>query len=58
MLSSQSNPRLSAADFRIHGCSRCRTPMTLVIEPDKLGFDQRTFKCARCGHDEVLLVAI
>jgi len=33
--------------------------MTLVcIEPDKPGLDLRTFKCARCGHDEVVLMAI
>jgi hypothetical protein len=51
MLSPQSN-----LDFET--CNCCRTPMRLVcIEPDKPGFDLRTFECARCGAGETFLVS-
>jgi hypothetical protein len=33
--------------------------MRLVcVEPDKPGFDLRTFECAKCSHDETVLIAI
>jgi hypothetical protein len=30
----------------------------VCIEPDKPGFDLRSFECARCSADETFLVAI
>ena len=37
-------------------CSRCgkKTRLSQTI-PDKPGYDQRTFQCVACGHEEVAL---
>ncbi len=59
VLSTQSNPILDVAAFGAPRCSRCGKPMRLTcIEPGKQGFDLRTFECARCSADKILLVAI
>jgi uncharacterized metal-binding protein (TIGR02443 family) len=34
-------------------CPKCSTPMTLTrIDPDKPGFDIRTFECSKCGYTQ------
>ena len=59
MLSTQPNPLFSVAEIGILNCSGCGRPMRLAcIEPDKPGFDLRTFECAKCNTDEIFLVAI
>jgi len=33
-------------------CTRCATPMLFVRNfPDRPGYDQRTYECARCKHE-------
>jgi hypothetical protein len=47
------------AEIEILNCSGCGKPMRLgCIEPDKPGFDLRTFECAKCNIEKTLLVAI
>jgi hypothetical protein len=60
MLSTQPNPMFSVvAEIEILNCSGCGKPMRLgCIEPDKPGFDLRTFECAKCNIEKTLLVAI
>jgi hypothetical protein len=59
MLSIQPNPIFSVAEIGILNCSRCGKPMRLAcVEPDKPGFDLRTFECAKCNAGTALLVAI
>jgi hypothetical protein len=59
MLSNQSNPIFSVAEFGIMNCSGCGKPMRLAcVEPDKPGFDLRTFECAKCNIGTTFLVAI
>jgi ribosomal protein S27AE len=39
-------------------CPKCGAPMWLTrIEPDHPGVDRRTFECARCEHNETMLVS-
>ena len=36
-------------------CPKCDWYMMISrIEPDKPGYDLRTFECSRCGHEAVL----
>jgi hypothetical protein len=59
MLSIQPNPLFSVAEIEVLNCSECGKPMRLAcIEPDKPGFDLRTFECAQCNTGESFLVAI
>jgi hypothetical protein len=38
-------------------CPKCTTPMYLArIEPEKTGFDRRSFECPRCQHVETAVV--
>ena len=38
-------------------CPRCGTRMSLVrIFPDKPGYDQRTYECPRCQHEETEVI--
>lgn len=38
-------------------CPTCATPMDLArIQPDKRGFDLRTFECSHCEHSESWVV--
>ena len=38
-------------------CPRCETRLWLMcLEPDKPGYDTRTFKCPACEYSERLLV--
>ena len=38
-------------------CTKCGTPMWIArIEPDKPGFDKRTFECPACDHSETIIV--
>ena len=41
-------------------CPKCRgAMMTLaLIEPDKPGWEQRTFECQNCGHNQTSVVEI
>jgi hypothetical protein len=39
-------------------CSTCQTRMNLAqISPGPIGFELRTFDCARCGHVEKIVIA-
>jgi hypothetical protein len=59
MLSTQPNPVLSAVAIGILNCSGCGKPMRLAcIEPDRPGFDLRTFECPKCNTGKTFLVAI
>jgi hypothetical protein len=59
MLSIQPNSRFSVAEIGVLNCPGCGKPMRLArIEPDKPGFDLRTFECAKCSTGESFLVAI
>jgi hypothetical protein len=59
MLSTQPNPIFSAAEIGILNCSGCGKPMRLAcVEPDKAGFDLRTFECGKCNTGTTFLVAI
>jgi hypothetical protein len=59
MLSTQPNPISGAAGTGILNCSGCGKPMRLAcVEPDKPGFDLRTFECAKCNTGTTFLVAI
>jgi hypothetical protein len=59
MLFTQPNPLFSVAEIGVLNCSGCSKPMRLArIEPDKPGFDLRTFECAKCNTGESFLVAI
>jgi DNA-directed RNA polymerase subunit M/transcription elongation factor TFIIS len=38
-------------------CPKCSTQMHLArIEPEKPGYDLRTFECPRCQHSETVVV--
>ncbi|WP_420738262.1 hypothetical protein [Bradyrhizobium japonicum] len=53
------DPLFCVAEIGILNCSGCGKPMRLAcIEPDKPGFDRRTFECEKCSTDEIFLVAI
>ena len=40
-------------------CPDCQSPMILShLEPDRLGFDLRTYACLMCGATESIVVAI
>ena len=40
-------------------CPKCEEKMALrVIEPEKPGFDSRTFECSKCFGTETLVVSI
>jgi hypothetical protein len=40
-------------------CSRCGRPLILTrIEPEKSGFDLRTYYCAACEDNEVVVSAV
>lgn len=44
--------RIPGATLRLD-CPKCSSQMTLShIDPDKPGFDARTFACPSCGHVE------
>jgi hypothetical protein len=59
MLSTQPNPISSAAEIGILNCSGCGKSMRLAcVEPDKAGFDLRTFECAKCNTGATFVVAI
>jgi hypothetical protein len=59
MLSTQLSPLFSVAEIGVLNCSGCGKPMRLArIEPDKPGFDLRTFECAKCSAGESFIVAI
>jgi hypothetical protein len=59
MLVTQLNPIFSVAEIGILNCSECGKPMRLAcIEPDKPGFDLRTFECAKCSTGRTFRVAI
>jgi hypothetical protein len=59
MLSTQPNPLFSVAEIGILNCPRCGKPMRLTcIEPDKPGFDLRSFECAKCNTSEAFLAAV
>jgi hypothetical protein len=59
MLSTQPNPLFSVAEIGVLNCSGCGKPMRLArIEPDKPGFDLRTFECPKCSTRESFIVAI
>jgi hypothetical protein len=59
MQSTQPNPLFSVAEIGILNCSGCGKPVRLTsIEPDKAGYELRTFACANCNTDKAFLVAI
>ena len=40
-------------------CSRCGRPLLLTrIEPEEAGFDLRTYYCAVCQDNEIVVAAI
>ena len=41
-------------------CPKCRAAMMSLsfIEPDKPGWEQRTFECQNCGHSQISVVKI
>jgi hypothetical protein len=40
-------------------CADCESPMILsLLEPDKPGFDLRTFACLRCAATESIVVPV
>lgn len=40
-------------------CPRCDARMRLArIEPDKPGYDLRTFECGSCGHSTSIIAKI
>jgi hypothetical protein len=40
-------------------CSRCNRPLLLTrIEPEEAGFDLRTYYCALCQDNEIVVAAI
>jgi hypothetical protein len=40
-------------------CPKCEEKMALrVIEPERPGFDSRTFECSKCFGTETLVVSI
>jgi len=40
-------------------CPKCKEKMALrVIEPERPGFDSRTFECSKCFGTETLVVSI
>jgi hypothetical protein len=41
------------------GCLKCGEMMALrIIEPERPGFDSRTFECPKCYDTETLVVSI
>jgi len=41
------------------GCPKCGEMMALrIIEPERPGFDSRTFECPKCYDTETLVVSI
>jgi hypothetical protein len=59
MLSTQSNPIFCVAELGILIWSRYGKPMRLAgVEPDKPGFDLRTFEHVKCNTGTTFLVAI
>jgi hypothetical protein len=59
MFSTQPSPLFSVAEIGVLNCSGCGKPMKLArIEPDKPGFDLRSFECAKCNTGEAFLMAI
>lgn len=58
---------MSFSDYTLEGapiharpeCSKCSALMYLaLIEPEKSGFDLRTFECPRCQHVETVVVNV
>jgi hypothetical protein len=40
-------------------CLRCGTQMHLAsIQPEKDGYDRRTFQCAKCAYSEDFIVKV
>jgi hypothetical protein len=38
-------------------CPKCQTPIHLaMVEPDKPGYEKRTFRCDSCGYSETKTV--
>jgi hypothetical protein len=59
MPSTHPDPIYSRAEIGILACSKCGNPMRLSqIEPAALGYDVRTFECAKCNSSERFSVAI
>jgi hypothetical protein len=59
MHSTQPDSLFSVAEIGVLNCSGCGKPMRLArIEPDKPGFDRRSFECAKCNTGETFLMAI
>jgi hypothetical protein len=45
--------------IRSPGCPKCEEMMALrIIEPERPGFDSRTFECPKCFGTETVVVAI
>jgi hypothetical protein len=52
-------PKYKFVDNSRPPCSKCGRPLMLTrIEPEKPGFDQRTYYCASCRATETIIAPV